>query len=162
MAESLTITDNRTGKTYDVAIENGAVRATAFEQMSISPDDHGLLVYDPAFMNTASCRSAITYIDGDRGILLHRGYPIEQLAEHSTYLETAYLLVHGELPTVQQASEWQKEITHHTLVHENIKTFIDGFHHDAHPMGILISTVGGLSTFYPQATDIYDEELRRI
>ena len=162
MAESLTITDNRTGKTYEVAIEDGAVRATSFEQLSLTADDHGLLVYDPAFMNTASCRSAITYIDGDNGILLHRGYPIEQLAEHSTYLETAYLLVHGELPTPQQAAEWKQEITHHTLVHENIKKFIDGFHHDAHPMGILISTVGGLSTFYPQATDIHDEEQRRI
>jgi citrate synthase len=162
MAESLTITDNRTGKTYEVAIENGAVRATAFEQLSVAADDHGLLVYDPAFMNTASCKSAITYIDGDKGILLHRGYPIDQLAEHSTYLETAYLLVHGELPTPQQSTEWQQEITHHTLVHENIKKFVDGFHHDAHPMGILISTVGGLSTFYPQATDIYDEEQRRI
>jgi citrate synthase len=162
MTESLTITDNRTGTTYEVAIENGAVRATAFEQLSVTADDHGLLVYDPAFMNTASCKSAITYIDGDKGILLHRGYPIDQLAEHSTYLETAYLLVHGELPTPQQSTEWQQEITHHTLVHENIKKFVDGFHHDAHPMGILISTVGGLSTFYPQATDIYDEEQRRI
>ena len=162
MAESLTITDNRTGTTYEVAIENGALRATAFEQLSVTADDHGLLVYDPAFMNTASCKSAITYIDGDKGILLHRGYPIDQLAEHSTYLETAYLLIHGELPTPQQSTEWQQEITHHTLVHENIKKFVDGFHHDAHPMGILISTVGGLSTFYPQATDIYDEEQRRI
>ena len=162
MAESLTITDNRTGTTYEVAIENGAVRATAFEQLSVTADDHGLLVYDPAFMNTASCKSAITYIDGDKGILLHRGYPIDQLAEHSTYLETAYLLIHGELPTPQQSTEWQQEITHHTLVHENIKKFVDGFHHDAHPMGMLISTVGGLSTFYPQATDIHDEEQRRI
>ena len=162
MADSLTVTDNRTGRTYEVPIENGAVRATAFEDISVAEDDHGLLLYDPAFMNTASCKSAITYIDGDRGILLYRGYPIEQLAEHSTYLETAYLLVHGELPDEQEAAEWQREITHHTLVHENIKQFIDGFHHDAHPMGILLSTVGGLSTFYPQATQIYDEDQRRI
>jgi citrate synthase len=161
MPDSLTVTDNRTGKTYDIPIEDGAVRATAFERLSLVPDDHGLLLYDPAFMNTASCESAITYIDGDRGILLYRGYPIEQLAEHSTYLETAYLLVHGELPTPHQAIGWQNEITHHTLVHENVKKFIDGFHHDAHPMGILLSTVGALSTFYPQATQIYDDEQRR-
>lgn len=162
MPDSLTVTDNRTGKTYDVPIENGAVRATAFEQMKAGEDGHGIVVYDPAFINTASCKSNITYIDGDNGILLYRGYPIEQLAEHSTYLETAYLLVHGELPNRAQAEEWIHDITIHTLVHENVKTFIDGFHHDAHPMGILLSTVGALSTFYPTATQIYDEEQRRI
>ncbi len=162
MPETLTVTDNRTGATYEIPIEQGAIRATAFEQMRATGDDHGLLVYDPAFMNTASCISRVTYIDGDRGILMYRGYPIEELAEHSTYLETAYLLVHGELPTRQQSEAWVHDITMHTLVHENVKKFIDGFHHDAHPMGILVSTVGALSTFYPDATRIYDEEQRRV
>jgi citrate synthase len=162
MAETLTVTDNRTGATYEIPIEQNAIHATAFEQMRATDDDHGLLVYDPAFMNTASCISRITYIDGDRGILMYRGYPIEELAEYSTYLETAYLLVHGELPTRQQSETWVHDITMHTLVHENVKKFIDGFHHDAHPMGILVSTVGALSTFYPDATRIYDEEQRRV
>src|SRR5579864_3108277 len=162
MPDTLTVTDNRTGATYEIPVEHGAVRATAFEQMRVTGDDHGLLVYDPAFMNTASCISRVTYIDGDRGILMYRGYPIEELAEHSTYLETAYLLVHGELPTRQEAEAWVHDITMHTLVHENVKKFIDGFHHDAHPMGILVSTVGALSTFYPDATRIYDEEQRRV
>jgi citrate synthase len=162
MPDSLTITDNRTGKSYDVPIEHGAIRATALEQIRGGGGEHGLLVYDPAFLNTASCISRITYIDGDKGVLLYRGYPIEQLAEQSTYLETAYLLVHGELPSASQAAQWQHEVTIHTLVHENVKKFIDGFHHDAHPMGILLSTVGALSTFYPEATQIYDEEQRRI
>jgi citrate synthase len=162
MPDTLTVTDNRTGTTIDVPIDHGAIRATAFEQLKDPDSGNGLMVYDPAFMNTASCKSTITYIDGDRGILLYRGYPIEQLAEHSSYLETAFLLVHGELPTKQQAHEWHYEITHHTLIHENIKKFIDGFHHDAHPMGILVSTVGALSTFYPNATHVYDEEQRRI
>jgi citrate synthase len=162
MPETLTVTDNRTGATYEIPIEEHAIRATAFEQMHAPDDDHGLLVYDPAFMNTASCISRVTYIDGDRGILMYRGYPIEELAEHSTYLETAYLLVHGELPTRQQSEVWVHDITMHTLVHENVKKFIDGFHHDAHPMGILVSTVGALSTFYPDATRIYDEEQRRV
>ncbi len=162
MPDTLTVTDNRTGATYEVPIEQGAIRATAFEQMRATGEDHGLLVYDPAFMNTASCISRVTYIDGDRGVLLYRGYPIEELAEHSTYLETAYLLVHGELPTRQESDAWVHDITMHTLVHENVKKFIDGFHHDAHPMGILVSTVGALSTFYPDATRIYDEEQRRV
>jgi citrate synthase len=162
MPDTLTVTDNRTGRQYEIPIEHGAVHATDFAKIKQGDDDPGLLLYDPAFMNTASCKSAITYIDGERGILLYRGYPIEQLAEHSTFLETAYLLVHGELPTREQEARWQHEITHHTLVHENIKTFVDGFHHDAHPMGIMVSTVGALSTFYPQATQIYDEEQRRI
>ena len=162
MPDTLTVTDNRTGATYEIPVEQGAIRATAFEQMRAAGDDHGLLVYDPAFMNTASCTSRVTYIDGDRGILLYRGYPIEELAEHSSYLETAYLLVHGELPTRTQAEAWVHDITIHTLVHENVKKFIDGFHHDAHPMGILVSTVGALSTFYPDAAHIHDEEQRRI
>ncbi len=162
MPESLTVTDNRTGRSYDLPIENGAVRATAFEQMKLDDDDHGLLLYDPAFLNTASCTSRITYIDGDRGILLYRGYPIEQLAEHSNFLETAYLLIHGELPNAAEYAAWEHDITIHTLVHENVKSFMDGFHHDAHPMGMLLSTVGALSTFYPDATKIYDEEQRRI
>jgi citrate synthase len=162
MPESLTITDNRTGKSYDVPIEHDAIRATALQEIRAGDDERGLLVYDPAFLNTASCISRITYIDGDKGVLLYRGYPIEQLAEQSTYLETAYLLVHGELPSASQAARWQHEVTIHTLVHENVKKFIDGFHHDAHPMGILLSTVGALSTFYPDATKIYDEEQRRI
>ena len=162
MSETLTVTDNRTGATYEIPIEEHAIRATAFEQMCAPDDNHGLLVYDPAFMNTASCVSRITYIDGDEGILRYRGYPIEELAEHSTYLETAYLLVHGELPTRAQRETWVHDITMHTLVHENVKKFIDGFHHDAHPMGILVSTVGALSTFYPDATRIYDEEQRRV
>ncbi len=162
MSESLIVTDNRTGRSYEIPIENGSIRATAFEQIRASDSDQGLLLYDPAFMNTASCKSRITYIDGDKGVLLYRGYPIEQLAERSTFLETAYLLVHGDLPDAGQAAEWEHDITIHTLVHENVKKFIDGFHHDAHPMGILLSTVGALSTFYPTATQIYDEEQRRI
>ncbi len=162
MPENLTVTDNRTGRSYEIPIEDGAVRATAFEQIRESDDAHGLLVYDPAFINTGSCTSRITYIDGDRGILLHRGYPIEQLAEQSTFLETAYLLVHGELPSAAEAAAWEHDITIHTLVHENVKSFMDGFHHDAHPMCMLLSTVGALSTFYPDATKIYDEEQRRI
>ena len=162
MSESLIVTDNRTGRSYEIPIENGAVRATAFEQIRANDNDQGLLLYDPAFMNTASCTSRITYIDGDKGVLLYRGYPIEQLAEHSNFLETAYLLVHGDLPDAKQAAEWQHDITIHTLVHENVKSFMDGFHHDAHPMGMLLSTVGALSTFYPDSTKIYDEEQRRI
>ena len=162
MSESLIVTDNRTGRSYEIPIENGSIRATAFEQIRANDNDQGLLLYDPAFMNTASCKSRITYIDGDKGVLLYRGYPIEQLAEHSTFLETAYLLVHGDLPDARQEAAWQHDITIHTLVHENVKKFIDGFHHDAHPMGILLSTVGALSTFYPTATQIYDEEQRRI
>jgi citrate synthase len=162
MSESLSVTDNRTGRSYEIPIEHGAIRATAFQEMTASDDDHGLLVYDPAFVNTASCVSRITYIDGDRGILRYRGYPIEQLAEQSNFLETAYLLVHAELPNAAEAAAWEHDITIHTLVHENVKSFMDGFHHDAHPMGMLLSTVGALSTFYPDATKIYDEEQRRI
>jgi citrate synthase len=161
--ESLTVTDNRTGKTYEVPIEHNAVRASEFAKMTNGAEDpHGIALYDPAFFNTAACTSRITYIDGDQGVLLYRGYPIEQLAEHSTYLETAYLLIHGELPTKEQAASWEHDITIHTLVHENIKNFMGGFHHDAHPMGMLLSVVGALSTFYPEAVDIHDPEQRRI
>ncbi|MFQ5989366.1 MAG: citrate synthase [Candidatus Methylomirabilales bacterium] len=159
--ETLTVTDNRTGKTYEFPIDHGAIRATDLRQIRVSEDDFGLLSYDPAFMNTASCKSAITFIDGEKGILQYRGYPIEQLAEQSTFLETAYLVVHGELPTRQQMDEWIYNITHHTMLHENIKKFIDGFHYDAHPMGILVGTVGALSTFYPDAKNIMDPTIRQ-
>ena len=159
--ETLTVTDNRTGKTYEFPIDHGAIRAIDLRQIRVSEDDFGLLSYDPAFMNTASCKSAITFIDGEKGILQYRGYPIEQLAEQSTFLETAYLVVHGELPTRQQMDEWVYNITHHTMIHENIKKFIDGFHYDAHPMGILVGTVGALSTFYPDAKNIMDPTIRQ-
>ena len=148
--ETLTVVDNRTGQSYEVPIENGAIRATAFR-------DAGLSVYDPAYQNTASCESAITYVDGDAGILRYRGYSVEQLAEHSNYLEVAYLLIHGELPDKAAHDDWVWEITHHTFLHENVKKFMDGFHHDAHPMGMLVSTVAALSTFYPGAKDIFSE-----
>jgi citrate synthase len=161
MTDSLTVTDNRTGKQYEIPIEDGAVRATDFAQIR-ADGERGLICYDPAFMNTASCRSSISLVDGDRGVLLYRGYPIEQLAEQSTFLEVAYLLIHGELPTADQLGAWVHDITIHTLVHENIKRFIGGFHHDAHPMGMLVSVVGALSTFYPDAAHIDDEEQRRI
>jgi citrate synthase len=159
---SLTVTDNRTGKTYDLPIQDGAVRAIDLRQIKAGPEDDGLMSYDPAFLNTASCRSAITFIDGERGILRYRGYPIEQLAEHSTFPETAYLLLHGALPTAAQLADWVHNITHHTFIHENVKKFIDGFHHDAHPMGVFVSTLAALSTFYPGAKNILDEESRRI
>ena len=159
--ETLTITDNRSGKTYEIPIEHGAIRATDLRQIRVSEDDFGLLSYDPAFMNTASCKSTITFIDGDKGILRYRGYPIEQLAERSTFLETAYLILHGELPTRQQLDEWVYHITHHTMIHEHIKKFMDGFHYDAHPMGILVGTVGALSTFYPDAKNILDPANRQ-
>jgi citrate synthase len=158
--DSLTVTDNRTGRTYEIPIEDGSIRAPALREIKVSDDDFGLLSYDPAFMNTASCRSAITFLDGERGILEYRGYPIEQLAEHASYLEVAYLLIHGELPNKDQLSEWCGEITIHTFVHENVKTFIQGFRHDAHPMGMLVGSVGALSTFYPDANDIQDPENR--
>src|SRR5688572_16806321 len=132
MADTLTITDNRTGKQYEVAIKEGAIRATDLKQIRTGPDDLGLVTYDPAFMNTAACRSRITFIDGDKGVLLYRGYPIEQLAEKSTYLETAYLILYGELPSVPQLAEWTDRITMHTMVHENIKKFMEGFTYDAH------------------------------
>ena len=159
-AETLTITDNRTGKTYEVPIEDETIRATELRKIKVNEDDFGLMTYDPAFMNTASCRSAITYIDGDKGILEYRGYPIEQLAENSSYLEVAYLLVHGELPNQAKLDKWTEEITMHTFVHENIKEFMQGFRYDAHPMGMLLASTGALSTFYPEANQIKDTELR--
>ena len=152
---TVTIVDNRTGRSYELPIEHGAIRARDLLQL-------GLVSYDPAFVNTASCRSLITFIDGDAGVLLYRGYPIEQLAERSTFLETAYLLVKGELPNAQHLAQWTHNITMHTIVHENIKTFMDGFRYDAHPMGMLVATVGALSTFYPDAKLIHDPESRRI
>ncbi|QYJ14945.1 Citrate synthase [Rubrobacter xylanophilus DSM 9941] len=159
---TLSVTDNRTGRNYDIEIKDGTVRAMDFRQIKVDEDDFGLMTYDPGYTNTASCRSAITYIDGERGILQHRGIPIEELCEHSTYLEVAYLLIHGHLPTEEELSRWVYDITHHTYVHENIKSFMGGFRHDAHPMGILLASVGALSTFYPEASDIDDEEQRNM
>jgi citrate synthase len=159
---TLTVTDNRTGKTYELEITDGTIRAPDLRQIKVSEDDFGLMSYDPAFMNTASCRSAITYLDGENGVLQYRGYPIEQLAEKSTYLEVAYLLVHGELPTQAELDEWTHQITIHTFVHENVKSFMQGFRHDAHPMGMLLGSVGALSTFYPDANEIHDPENRAI
>jgi citrate synthase len=159
-SETLTIIDNRTGKQYEIPIKKGAIKATDLFQIKITEDD-GLVSYDPGFMNTASCQSRITYVDGDRGILRYRGYPIEQLAEKGTYLETAYLILPGELPNKSQLAAWTHNITHHSIIHENIKKLIDVFRHDAHPMGILVSTVGALSTFYPEAKKIFDVDSRR-
>ncbi|HET7554104.1 MAG TPA: citrate/2-methylcitrate synthase, partial [Gaiellaceae bacterium] len=153
MPETLTITDNRTGKTFEAPIEDGAIRATAMKEA-------GLMSYDPAFLNTASVRSEITFIDGDAGILRYRGYPIEQLAERSTYLETAYLLIHGELPDNGELAHWSNEITYHTFLHENVKALMEGFRYDAHPMGMLVSMLGALSTFYPEAARVDDPEVR--
>jgi citrate synthase len=155
----LTVIDNRTGKKYDIPIQNGAIKATDLFQIKVTDDD-GLVSYDPGFMNTASCQSKITYIDGDKGILRYRGYPIEQLAEKSTYLETAYLILRGELPGESQLAEFTHNVTFHSIIHENIKRLMDEFHHDAHPMGILVSTVGALSTFYPDAKKIFDKKSR--
>jgi citrate synthase len=160
--DTLTVTDNRTGRTYEIPIVDGTVRALDFRAIRIDEDDFGLMTYDPAFMNTASCRSAITYLDGTNGILEYRGYPIEQLAAESSYLEVAYLLVYGELPTASQLEEWQYQITIHTFVHENVKEFLGGFRHDAHPMGMLLGATGALSTFYPDANDIDDPANRDI
>jgi citrate synthase len=161
MADTLTITDNRTGKQYDIAIKDGAIRATDLKQIRAGEDDTGLITYDPAFMSTAACRSRITFIDGDQGILEYRGYPIDQLAEQSTYLETAYLLLFGELPTDAQLKDWTKQITLHTMLHENIKKLMEGFQYDAHPMGVFLSTVGAFSTFYTDAKKIFDEASRK-
>jgi citrate synthase len=159
-SETLTIIDNRTGKQYEIPIKNGAVKATDLFQIRVTEDD-GIVSYDPGFMNTASCQSKITYIDGDKGILRYRGYPIEQLAEKSSYLETAYLILNGELPGPSQLEDWTHNITFHSIIHENIKKVIDSFHHEAHPMGVLISTVGALSTFYPGAKKSFDVKSRR-
>src|SRR6266545_6916557 len=159
-SETLTVIDNRTGKQYEIPIKSGAIKATDLFQIKVTEDD-GLVSYDPGFMNTASCQSRITYIDGDKGILRYRGYPIEQIAENSTYLETAYLILYGELPNKSQLAEWSHNITYHSIIHENIKKLIDGFHHDAHPMGMVLSTVGALSTFYPDSKKIFDVKSRR-
>ncbi|HXO06387.1 MAG TPA: citrate synthase [Solirubrobacteraceae bacterium] len=159
-ADSLTVTDNRTGKQYEIPIEDGTIRATELRKIKTAEDDFGLMTYDPAYMATASCRSAITFIDGEKGILEYRGYPIEQLAENSSYLEVAYLLMHGELPTSSQLEAWDEQITLHTFVHENIKEFMQGFRYDAHPMGMLLASVSALSTFYPEASAIKDVDVR--
>ena len=158
--DSLTITDNRTGQSYEIPITEGTVRALDLRQIKTSADDFGLMTYDPAFTNTASCKSRITFIDGDKGILNYRGYPIEQLAEKSNYLETAYLILYGELPTQGQYDAWVHNITHHTMVHENIKELMGGYRYDAHPMGMLCSTVAALSTFYPEAKNVHDPKVR--
>jgi len=160
--DSLTITDNRTGQTYEIPVEHDTIRAIDLRQIKVSEGDFGMMSYDPAFSNTASCKSTITFIDGDRGILTYRGYPIEQLAEKSNFLEVAYLLLYGELPSTSEYEEWVYNIIHHTFIHENIKKFMDGFRYDAHPMGMLLGTVGALSTFYPEAKDIFDAKLREI
>ncbi|HXG43815.1 MAG TPA: citrate synthase [Gemmatimonadales bacterium] len=160
--ETLTITDNRTGKTYELPIVEGCIRAMDLRQIKVSEEDFGLMSYDPAFLNTAACRSAITYIDGDRGILRYRGYPIEQLAEKASFLEVAYLLLEGELPTRAQLDKWEADIKYHTYVHTNITKFMEGFRYDAHPMGMLLGAVGALSTFYPDAKNIHDPENRYL
>ncbi len=159
--DSLTVTDNRSGKTYELPITSDTIRALDLRQIKLEQPDFGMMSYDPAFNNTALCKSKVTFIDGDAGILRYRGYPIEELAERSTYLETAYLIVFGELPTRKQLEDWSYHVTHHTFIHESIKKFLDGFHYDAHPMGMLISTIAALSTFYPDAKNIFDAESRR-
>jgi citrate synthase len=160
--QSLTVRDNRTGKDYDLAITDGTIRAADLKQISATDGDGGLATYDPGFVNTASTRSSVTFIDGDKGILEYRGYPIEQLAEQSNYLEVAYLLVNGSLPNKAQYEAWVHDVTYHTFVHENLKTFMQGFRYDAHPMGMLLASVGALSTFYPESRDIFDEESRAL
>ncbi|GAA1563040.1 citrate synthase [Kribbella solani] len=160
--QSLTVRDNRTGKDFDLAITDGTIRAADLKQISAADGDGGLATYDPGFVNTASCRSAVTFIDGDKGILEYRGYPIEQLAEQSNYLEVAYLLVNGKLPNKAEYEAWAHDVTYHTFVHENLKTFMQGFRYDAHPMGMLLASVGALSTFYPESRDIFDEESRAL
>src|SRR5436189_1491479 len=161
-SDTLTVTDNRTGRTYDLEITDGTIKGMDLRQIKTSDDDFGLMSYDPAYTNTASCRSAITYIDGEAGVLEYRGYPIEQLCEQATYLEVAYLIVNGELPTRDQLDQWVHEITIHTYVHENVKEFLDGFRYDAHPMGMLQASVGALSTFYPGAKHIKEDEERHM
>ena len=162
MADTLTITDNRTGKQYEIPVQDGTIRAMDLRQIKVVPDEFGMMTYDPAFMNTASCRSRITYIDGDNGVLLYRGYPIEQLAEHSDFLETAFLILFGELPTEAEHRQWTRDITQHTMLHTNISKLMEGFQYDAHPMGMFISTVGALSTFYLDAKNIFSSESRRL
>jgi citrate synthase len=160
--DTLTVTDNRTGKTYELPVTDGTIRAADLRQIRVDDADFGVMSYDPAFMNTASCRSAITYIDGDKGILRYRGYPVDQLAEQASYLEVAFLLLNGELPTRQELHDFTRAVTVHTFVHENVRTFIDGFRYDAHPMGMLVATVGALSTFYPEAKHVLDGDIRRM
>jgi len=160
--DSLSITDNRTGESYEVEITDGTVRALDLRDVKVSEDDFGLMTYDPGFTNTASCRSSICYIGGDDGVLEYRGHPIESLCEHATYLEVAYLLINGELPTPSELDQWVHEVTIHTYVHENIKKFVEGFRYDAHPMGILLASVGALSTFYPEAKKIDDDYERHM
>ncbi len=160
--DSLTVTDNRTGQTYELPVENGTIKAMDLRQIKVSDDDFGMMSYDPAYKNTASTKSKVTFIDGDKGILKYRGYSIEDLAEKASFLEVAYLLIHGELPTATQLEDWRHNITYHTLVHENIRELIDAFRYDAHPMGTLVSTVGALSTFYPDAKAVNDPENRRL
>jgi citrate synthase len=160
--DTLTITDNRTGRTYEIPITNDTIRAVDLRQIKVSEGDFGMMSYDPALENTASCKSRITYIDGDKGILRYRGYPIEQLAEKSNYLEVAYLLLNGELPNKSQYDKWVHDVTYHTIIHESVKKFMDGFRYDAHPVGMLVSTVGALSTFYPEAKNIFDQKVRNI
>jgi citrate synthase len=161
-SNTLTITDNRNGQTYEVPINDGTIRATDLRKIKVGDDDFGLMTYDPAFMNTAACRSAITFIDGDKGILEYRGYPIEQLAEKSTYLETSYLLLYGELPTKEQLADWTHRITYHTFINENLKGVLDAFRYNAHPMGMLIAMISALGTFYPKAKNIFDAETRQL
>src|SRR5271169_5872649 len=160
--EALRILDERTNADYSVPVNQGVIRAMDLRQIKTGPEDFGLMTYDPAFMNTASCKSAITFIDGDKGILRYRGYPIDQLAEKCTFLEVAYLILYGELPTEQQLKSWMNEITHHTMLHETTKRFLEGFRYDAHPMGMFISTVAALSTVYPEARDVHDPEKRKL
>ncbi len=161
-SDTLTVTDNRTGKSYEIPIEDATVKAMDFRQIKVTEDEFGMMTYDPAYTNTASCRSAITFIDGAAGVLEYRGYTIEDLCEKSSYLEVAYLLIYGELPTKEQLDQWCHDITIHTYVHENVKDFMHGFRYDAHPMGMLLAATGALSTFYPEASDIKDEENRNI
>ena len=162
MADTLTITDNRNGKRYEIPIQDGTIKATDLRQIKVTADEFGMMTYDPAFMNTAACKSRITYIDGDKGVLLYRGYPIEQLAEQSDFLETAWLILFGELPTAKEYEQWTRQVTLHTMLHTNLAKLMEGFRHDAHPMGMFISTVGALSTFYPDAKDIFSPESRRL
>jgi citrate synthase len=159
--DTLTITDNRTGKQYEIPIKHDTIRAMDLRQIKVKAEEFGMMAYDPAFMNTALCESRVTFIDGDKGILRYRGYPIEELAEKSTYLETAYLVLYGELPTAKQLEDWTFHVTHHTFIHESIKKFLEGFHYDAHPMGMMISTLAALSTFYSDAKDIFNAESRK-
>jgi citrate synthase len=160
-SNSLTTRDNRTGREYNLPIEQGAIRALDLRQIRASDEDFGLMSYDPSYQNTAACRSAITFIDGDAGVLRYRGYPIEELAGKRSYLEVAYLLIHGKLPSRNELAEWVHNVTYHTMVHENVKKFMDGFHHDAHPMGMVVSTLAALSTFYPEAKQVRDAEVRQ-